>query len=290
MSTLNQFSTTNRYYSEYLNLINKYSDYNRRSIFCLYLNINTDASIINNETQSNYSSFINGVKFNSLEMTPLYRFNQLLNNTTVEKNKLGHQFTGETQITTYTIKTPNKNDLVVLPYDNQSNEIYRVADISAALSTVNTNKNHYFTLTLEYAPMKTLNDINIINNYVYLPNINKYLIKEIYIKYIQDLEKLNKLLSEYKFNERTELYYITQDENELANIKINNEIYKFMNNNNSLLSLFTRIPFGVKKYTTDKHNYYNLTINDFETLHIDIDENILKLIQNIQKYEQTTDP
>jgi hypothetical protein len=287
MGQLNQFTYVNKYYNEYLEKINEYSNYTRHSLFCIYLNISKELSIYNNLNQSNYSSYENGIKFNSFELTPIYRISPIVNNTVLEKDKTGHQFSGDSQFTIYTISHPNKNDLIILPYDTQSNEIYRVSDVSASLNTVNTNKNYYFNLTLEYAPMKNLNDINIVNNYVYALNIEKYLIKEIYIKYIQDLDKLNNLLSKYKFDSLTELYYIEYNNLKIANLDINNKIYQFINKNNNIFPIFTKTPYGVKTYKNGK--YYNITNNSFDELNIQEDNTILKLIENIEKYERSTD-
>lgn len=251
MTALNQFTNINNYYSEYLELINKYKNYTRHSLFCRYYNINLKNSITKNN--STISPIYNGIIFDIYDMTPVHKIGSILNSNIIDKTKQGLTFDGTSKAVIYTIENPNIKDLITFPYNNQSNEIYLVKNISTSLSTFNTNKNKFVELDIEYAYTKELNDLQILNHYYYLPNLNKYLLKNDYIEYINLLKLILEDFKNKKFNDILELYYEDDDNIYYQNNKL---YYDFLIEYN--YDIFIKVPFGIKNNNLKiKKDFYN---------------------------------
>lgn len=287
MGNINQLSQIGNYYSEYFEIINRYQDKTRHSNFCLYLNINRDSSVYLNSMSSNYSKYENGVVFDSYDFTPLQSVEQLTNNSTSDTSTTGLKFTGESRVITYTIKTPQVGDLIVFPYKpNNKEEIFRVKEISTALNARNNEQNYFFSLSIEYAPIKKIDDLKIVNSYVYLLNEPCHLNKKDYYGFLKGLSDLNDYLKVNPFNESLELYVSLNIEgDEVADLHENRMLYDFFKKYRPYFALNIRIPFGIMDYPTHSNRVFNISkgIIIEETLE---ESKIINFINSIYSYEQ----
>lgn len=285
MGNLLQNSYISNYYNEYFKLIDIHKDKTRHSVFCLYLNINKSASIYDFNTSSSLTRYFSGVAYDSYEQTPVLTIDSLIDSSQNDTQFIGLKLNAETRMTTYTIKSPTIGDLVIFPYSpNNSSEIFRVKEVQTSLSARNNNNAYFFQLGLEYAPIKNINDIKLINNYIYLNICSGYhLLKPDYISFMNEINELNYLLKNAKFDNNLELYLFEYDYNYYIDLKENNTIYNFLNNYRNYFPLFLKVPFGIK-------NFKNIDV--VLNLNLDCEKNIvnkkskINLIEKLISYEQ----
>ena len=206
-----------KFHSEYLNLINRYKDLRRNSIFCRYFNINTNAS-----SELNTISINKFGTFDVYDYTPLFHIDTISDSTQDNNQTSGFKFDSEFSLNTYTITTPIINDIVVFPYEgNNKNLIYRVKSVNTNINSLTENVK-FHTLNLEYAPLNNINSLKLFNHYVYLITEGKNVTKEFYVKFLNDLNNIKLVLENSEFDENSELY-LNFDVNE------NIVIFKFLN-------------------------------------------------------------
>lgn len=206
-----------KFHSEYLNLINRYKDLRRNSIFCRYFNINTNAS-----SELNTISINKFGTFDVYDYTPLFHIDTISDSTQDNNQTSGFKFDSEFSLNTYTITTPIINDIVVFPYEgNNKNLIYRVKSVNTNINSLTENVK-FHTLNLEYAPLNNINSLKLFNHYVYLITEGKNVTKEFYVKFLNDLNNIKLVLENSEFDESSELY-LNFDLNE------NVIIFKFLN-------------------------------------------------------------
>ena len=208
-SLLSEPPTTGGYYDEYLGLINSYQNFKRKSVFLRYLNINVDSSEYKEKTEGTYDKHHSGIIYDIYDYTPAYLTSQVVNRSANREDLNGLKFDGELEIVIYTIDTPRINDLIVFPYEPlKADEVFRVREVNTALSALHKDVTH-FRLTLEYAPLTTLTDLNYINMTVYSMIREENLPQTLYLRIIEQTRIINesfKIAAE-NFDEQTELYY-----------------------------------------------------------------------------------
>lgn len=290
MGNITQISQIEKYYEDYFKIINRYQDITRHSLFCLYLNINKDASTYRKDIDSTYTKHQSGVLYNSFDFTPVQSVEPISNTTQLDTTTVGYKFIGESRLVTYTIKTPQIGDLILFPYTTvNKNEIYRVKEISVPLNARNDDKNYFFQLSLEYAPIKNIEDVKILNSFVYLNNEGVHLSKIDYINFLKDISDLDLLLKNTKFDPVSELYYFIQNDIMLASLDENYILYEFLKKYKNYFSLEINNPFGMLNFETHFDLLYNLQTNEILNryeLGLNLDLTIINLINKILSYEQ----
>lgn len=188
-----------KYNAEYYDLIKRYKDLKRTSIFCRYYNINENAS--SNEQTVTYNKFS---KFDIYDYTPIFRIDSILDSSQESNEKNGLKFDAEFSLNVYTIVTPRINDLITFPYEaNNKNIIYRVKALSTPINSL-LHEIKYFQLSLEYASIKDIDVIKLNNHYVYLISEGRNITKNSYIEFINTIELIKPLFT--NFDEDLELY------------------------------------------------------------------------------------
>lgn len=244
---------THLYFKEYLDKIKYYDNIDRKSIFIRYLNINRSASIYNDDTKGTFDHFNSGVAYDIYDYTPAYSFGSISNTSTDKTDMAGLIYDGLGDLVIYTIKNPALGDLITFGYGpSESVEVFRVIQIDVSVYGKAYDVN-YHRLTLEYAPIKDLSKLSIINNYVYLMTQEKNIFQSDYITLLKLVEKNKQFLEliQINFNERYELYYYIIDDLQIAPLKINNDIYNYLCYESKLDRYFDKYkkPFGVKDYS-----------------------------------------
>lgn len=246
-------------YTEYLTLINRYHNLNRRSIFCRYYNIDPNASEFNTNTNSTFDRYSSGIKYNIYDYTPLYNMTPITNESSNEEDMSGQIFSANADITLYTIKNPRIEDLIVFntrPLDGK--EIFRVTNIRASINSMNSNPGIYwFENSIEYAPLVDINKINILNHYVYSLPMERYILYDDFVHFLNNVQTFNKVLKQFEnnfFDNHQELFFIDIDNRKYYPKYENKILYNFLATKNNLADLFINI----------KRPYSVITINDSE--------------------------
>jgi hypothetical protein len=247
---------TNTYFQEYLNLFLKYKNVRRPSLFIRYLNINKPASTYKDEsTKGTFDHYNSGVVYDIYDYTPAFSISQVVNTSTDKTDMSGMVFDALGEISIYTIAEPRMGDLIAFPYGpSKTDEVFKVIQIDVSMH-VREFGVKYHKLTLEYAPIKDLSKLTIINNYVYLLSKEKNIPQ---IEYLEILKKVksNKEVMESisnKFNDKFELYVL---DGNIAPLDLNNEIYNFLSYETFQDRFFDLVkkPFGIKNYSIDLTN------------------------------------
>jgi len=290
MGNITQLTQIQKYYENYFKVINQYKDITRHSLFCLYLNINKSASIYHKDIDSTYTKHYSGINYDSFDFTPLHSVDPITNTSQIDQASTGYKFVGESKVVTYSIKTPQIGDLILFPYTTVNNsEIYRVKEISVPLNARNDDKNYFFQLSIEYAPMKETTKLKILNSYVYLANEGVHLLKQDYIELLRDFSQLDSLLKSSSFNAKYELYFKIYDNKLLASLDENYIIYEFLKKYRNYLSLYINVPFGILNFNTYSDLLHDLETNEIlnkNDLDLNLDLTKINLINKIISYEQ----
>jgi hypothetical protein len=254
MSKLLQIEHFDNYYNDYFNVIDKYKDLTRHSVFCKYYNINTGLSNFNTDLNSSYTKHHNGVVYDLYYYTPLLSISQIVNGSQTDQTTTGFKFSGDgISAVIYTIKEPKISDLISI-----KEELFRVKEININL---NSKKNsNFIQLTLEYAPLKNLNNVNIMNNYVYLISDGINVQRTKYMDYLKDIIEIENMLKGSNFDIKNELY--TLDDNNIVDLNENHLIYKFLLKFRDYFSIFLKVPYGILNFNK-KFGFYNLENNEY---------------------------
>lgn len=252
ITTLHNPDLVNKLYQEYLSKIKFYQNAFTSSISIKYYNININASTIKDELNSTFDFYnLSDIKFDLYDLTPCYSIQPINNRSSNISELEGTMFEGNSNVVIYTIKRPRLNDLITFYNPVNQFEIFRVFNITTPINVLHSPKNELtlFELDLEYAPLKNLDNIQIIKNYVYDNSSEKYLERSEYFEYIKFLEGLSKYLE--KINKYYSLYrdlYIVEN---LIPIEINELIYYIKSNfQEKYKRIFetTKIPYGYFDY------------------------------------------
>lgn len=262
-------------YTEYLSFINRYNNLQRKSIFCRYYNINKNASSFNKETGVVFDRYNSGVLYDLYDYTPLHAMTNIVNESANEEDMAGQKFIANADITTYTIKEPRIEDLVVFnnkPLDGS--EIFRVSNIRASINSMNSSPNiNWFQCSIEYAPIIDVSKINILNHYVYCLPMQKYLFHDDFTRFVKNVQTFNKILTNFEkswFDNYQELYFININGERFFPKYENKILYEFLAKKNFLSDQFANIkrPYSVSHISDmelkcdclqeDYCSYYNL--------------------------------
>ena len=239
-------------YSEYLKLIDYYRNVKRPSIFGRYLNINVDHSVFDIGADVVFDRYGSGVRYDVYDYTPFYYTSQVINDAASNMDLKGQMFNGYLNVTTYSIEKPRIEDLVVFSYPPQDGtEIFRVSTIRASLNAMNSTPGlNWNELTLEYAPLIDIQNLNFLNRYVYSLAEEQYMLYDKFSVYIKQLEKLSQLfkIMQKTFNNTYEGYV---DQNNIIPLEANNVIYEFLTKAIKYNKYFETSyrPFIVKNYS-----------------------------------------
>jgi hypothetical protein len=209
--------------SEYLNLINYYTQVVRPSVFIKYFNISLE-SVYNEKSFSTYDSFIySNIFFDLYDLTPAYFIQALNNRSDYSEDKAGMNLDSNTVIAVNTLKRPKINDLIMFyqPF-HKSKEIFKVINLSTSTVLLHANT-EWFELELDYAPIEDVTHLKISNHYVYDLSIEDYITYEKYTNKINKLNQLTTILDKIKPLYHYHLDVYTQDN--LIPLKLNNLLY-----------------------------------------------------------------
>lgn len=242
-----------QYVSEYLKLINIYANVTRPSVFIDYYRINKDKSIFNKDTSSTYGRFNapNGIVYDLYSLTPAFYTSQSVNDIVDDDLGAGPILSSNISITVYTLDFPNVDDIVYFsraPF-NTSFEFWRVTSFRSAVNAMKSHVNFkWFELMLEYAPIKSLDVLNVSDRYVYLLTEEKYVPIDTYNRFLKITDKISSIFKEMvsKYDKYLELYGYN---NEFP-IEPNYEIYKFFASTSNYSRYFNDypVPYGVLNY------------------------------------------
>lgn len=244
---------THSYFKEYLDKVLKYKNLNRKGIFVRYFNINKNASTYKDETtKGTFDHYNSGIVFDIYDYTPVYHISAVTNTSTDKSDMSGMIFDALTDITVYTINDPRMGDLICFPYGpSKTEEVFRVIQIDVSIH-VREFGVKFHKLTLEYAPLKDLTKLNILNNYVYFLSKEKNITQAEYINNLNIINKNKEIINSIKdkFNGKYELYFL---DNDIASLELNKQIYDFLSYEAYQDRYFDLVPkpFGVKNYNFD---------------------------------------
>ena len=239
-------------YTEFLNHINRYQNHNRRSIFCRYYNMNIKASDYNTETGATFDRYSSGILYDIYDYTPLYTLTPIVNDIMNDEETSGQRFVANADITTYTIKEPHIEDLIV--FNNKplnGEEIFRVSNIRASINSMNSDPNTYwFQESIEYANISDVSKLHILNHYIYCLPMERYLLQDDFVNFVKNVENFNTVLHKFAekyFDPYQELFFIWINGNKFFPKYENKVIYNFLATKNFLSDQFVTIkrPYSV---------------------------------------------
>lgn len=247
---------TNLYFEEYLTKVIRYKNIKRPSLFIRYFNINKTASTYKDEsTKGTFDHYNSGVVYNIYDYTPAFNFAAVTNTSTDKSDMSGMTYDALGDITIYTINEPRMGDLIAFPYGpSKTDEVFRVIQLDTSLH-VRQFGVVYHKLTLEYAPIKDLSKLNILNSYVYLLSKEKNILQADYITMLGVIKQNKDVIDSIKnkFSDKYELYYF---DDWIAPLELNNQIYNFLCYEAYQDRFFdlAKKPFGIKNYDIDFTN------------------------------------
>jgi hypothetical protein len=282
-SALFEPSVTQKYFKEYLDKVKYYDNIQRKAVFIRYFNINKPTSTFNDDTKGTFDHYNSGVAYDLYDYTPCFSFTAITNTSTDKTDMGGLVFDGLGDLVIYTIPSPAMGDLISLAYgpaeDNE--EILRVIQIDTSVYGKNYGVN-FCRLTLEYAPIKDLSKLNIVNRFAYLMTEERNVTQEVYFNTVKLTENNNNYLNSIQtfFSEKYELYYYIYNGTRIAPLEINKHIYDSLCYESKLNRYFDKYkkPFGIKDYMgVITRTGLNLEVN----LPVPLDENNLPYQTNI---------
>jgi len=244
------------YTTEYLQHINRYVHLNRTGIFCRYFNIDKGMSSIDSESLTANDTYYSGIRFNLYEYTPTLNVSEIIDSPQYSEDLIGQMYEGSGNVIIFTIVQPKKDDLIMFPYKPmQMPHIFRVNDFRVVLqSTKTTPPINIFELVIDYAPIKDIKNLDIVNQYVYNLILRQYMLRADFQRMQRDyvaMTNVFKIMEDNFFDKDKELYfYITGQGDKIYPLKENSEIYHFLSSISGSESYFhkTLRPFGIKSY------------------------------------------
>jgi hypothetical protein len=227
MSALYDPQSVQNYHTEYLKLIKYYMNAKRPSSFVRYFNIDRERSTYDEKLQATYDLYSNSdIHFNIYDFTPLYYISPIVNASSDVQDLTGQMMDAQTTITLYTIDRPQISDLVMFYGPIASGEIFRVRNFRTPVNAIHSEpKLNWFELDLEYAPIKTPENLRYSTHYVYDLSSEVYITMKEYRELTERVERCEKILSELKefYNGYHDLYELDN----LVPLVVNEVIIKF---------------------------------------------------------------
>ena len=229
LSALYDPQTVQSYHNEYLKLINFYMNTKRPSVFVRYYNIDIDSSKYDEKLEATYDLYhISSIKFNVYDFTPSYYLAPVVNAAASVQDLRGQSMDATSSIVVYTIDAPRIHDLIMFYGPIQSGEIFRVSGLRTAVNAIHSDPNvKWFELELEYAPIRQsqIQDLELLNHYVYDMSNEKYVTYNDYYEFTQKITKLNEILT--KISKYYDPFYDLYHFNQLAPIEVNETLIFF---------------------------------------------------------------
>lgn len=215
------------YHTEYLKLINYYMNTKRPSTFVRYFNIDIDNSTYDDKLDATYDLYhVSNIKFNIYDFTPSYYFAPVVNAASNVPDLRGQMMDATSSIVVYSIESPRIHDVLMFYGPVASGEIFRVTGLRTPVNAVHSNPNvRWFELELEYAPIKTTQELKILNHMVYDLSEEKYITYTDYQAFTKNVKSC-----ELIFDELIKYYDMYNDlyqSNQLAPVEVNEVIIFF---------------------------------------------------------------
>lgn len=270
---------TETYASEYLRMIRRYANITRPSVYVSYYNINRNASIYNVDTESTYGRFTapNAIVYDLYDLTPIFYASQVVNET-METDNAGPMIIGSLSVTTYTIEKPNIDDIIYFsrPPFNTSFEFWRVISVRSIMNSIRSDI-FWYDLSLEYAPIKSLDHLNVSNKYVYLTTEERYVPIEMYNNIIEVTSILSSLIDKMsnKFDPYLEMYEYNGEFPIFPNLEILDMLTSRCNYSRYFNN--AKVPYGAMKYERYKDksiiydDYYRKKISMKDSIYYNTD-------------------
>jgi len=253
---LNEPLQVHSYFKEYLDKVLIYKDIKRKSVFIRYFNINKSASIYKeDDIKGTFDHYNSGVFYDIYDYTPGFSLSPITNTSTDKADMGGMIFDSLGEITVYTINEPRMGDLISFPYGpSNTDEVFRVIQIDVSIYARDFGI-RFHKLTLEYAPIKDLKKLNILNNFVYDISKDKNISQLEYINKLEIIKKNKEYIESIKdnFSHKYELYYLDDG---IAPLELNCDLYNFLSNESYQDRFFDLVnkPYGIKNYDIDFKN------------------------------------
>ena len=248
------------YQKEYLTLINYYTQLTRNGIFIKYFNINL-SSTYDDKLFSTYDRYnASDIKFDIYEYTPVYNIQTITNRSAYNEQGAGDALEGVSSITVNTISRPRINDLIYFYSPIYSQEIFRVINFSTVSNMLHSDPHvNWYELDIEYAPIENIDELKILNHYIYDLSVEQYSLLTEYRAKLDSLESLINILFAVKgfYNKNLDVYlsddrYIPLDVNDTVyQLKSQKFDDKFM----KTLQQYPT-PYGYINYITETEETY----------------------------------
>lgn len=280
---LSEYNNIKNYQNEYFKLIDIFKNIRTDTIYFRYFNINSDLSVFEKQNKSTYDNFTNNIVYDVYEYTPGLEIGQVTDNLENDQNK-GVTFKSNLNIVIYTIKEPKIDDLVMFPYIDNNDQIFKVSDIETSLYN---NTNRHIRITLNYAGILNMSKLNIHNHYVYMNNNN--IDMETYKKIISEAKIINdniEVLNNNYFDEKEEMFFYYFNDKKLICLDTNKQLYNLFKDkvSNNKFFNYLKIPYGVVNY----NNYNNKILDISKRYHTEIltyDNRLIEDSSNIEMFE-----
>lgn len=286
LSALNDPQLVQTYHTEYLTLINFYMEAKRTSSFVRYFNIDLDNSTYDDKLDATYDLYhVSNIKFNLYDFTPTDSMAPVVNAAANVSDLRGQMFDATTSIVVYTIAAPRIHDLIMFYGPIQSGEIFRVTGIRTQVNAIHSNPSFgEFELELEYAPIKTTQELKLLNHYVWDLSEEKYITYNEYQEFIKKIKTCEEILDQLMvyYDQYNDLF----QSNQLAPVEVNEAIIFFKKifaakykriyekyklpygyldkmNFNQYYSNAESLPFVIGNYTYHVYNLITKAIEDY---------------------------
>jgi len=274
------------YHNEYLRLINFYMNTKRPSTFIRYFNIDVDNSIYDDKLDATYDLYhVSNIKFNIFDFTPSYYLAPVVNAAANVPDLRGQMMDATSSVVVYSIESPRIHDLVMFYSPVGSGEIFRVTGMRTPVNAVHSDPNvRWFELELEYAPIKTTQELKILNHFVYDLSEEKYITYNEYQNFTLGIKTCETILDQLKvyYDSYSDLYQV----NQLAPVEVNEAIiffkklyavkykriyekynlpYGYLDKMNftQMYSDVSSLPFVMGNYTYHVYNLFTKTVDEY---------------------------
>lgn len=197
------------YHLEYFRLLRYYANLRRQAVFVRYYNIAFEDSSYEPVLESTYDRL--GIRFNLYEFTPAFNLTPVLNQSSYAPDLRGQMAEGFSSIVVYTIPRPRIGDVVAFYEPLKEGEYFRVINLKTAVYGLRTDPSvEWFELDLEYAPIKKLDDLTVINRFVYDLAEEAYLPFDRFRGRLETVEEIRRVCREIVsyYDESSDLYRV----------------------------------------------------------------------------------
>ena len=283
LTSLHEPQLLQQYYEEFLKQINLYQNVMRTGIFTQYFNINIEQSIYEKHLKSTFDNYgISEVRFDIYELTPVFYIAPVSNSTMNVQDLDGQRIDGTSTLVLYTINRPRIHDLILFTHPIKSNEIFRITNVRPSVNLLHSDPSvGWFDVDIDYAPIKTTEQLKIENHYVYDLSKEKNITYKDYVaklEWLNDISDLAKQIMEfYSFKE--DVYVVDT----LIPINVNQIMIlfkrKFKKNWNKLFDNYNT-PFGLHDFLeVDDKTLTQLKFDDTKIIYPVFDISINQIIE-----------